>query len=304
MTHKRAFTLIELLVVIAIIAILAAILFPVFAQAKASAKKAASISNLKQIGIATQMYLADNDDIYPIYQVPVSASYGWSWGSLWAVPATWVAAANPPAAVRQMHELFVDNTIQPYMKSLHMMAEPVGTLDTTQAASLVGTVPAAIQTSTNYTYNGLLQSYSATAVTSPAELTVWWNGQGKTNMRGIGQANPDLICSDWTQPCVYRPKTSSCSSATNGAWSITWDWPSSNNWDVHNGGLIYAYADTHVKFRRIGVRSTALTDPRTDPHARYNGTSANTQWYDEFFCHSYLFRPDFDFSSWDPATEG
>jgi prepilin-type N-terminal cleavage/methylation domain-containing protein len=62
---KKAFTLIELLVVIAIIAILAAILFPVFAQAKTAAKKAVSISNQKQIGLAIIQYTADYDDIYP-----------------------------------------------------------------------------------------------------------------------------------------------------------------------------------------------------------------------------------------------
>jgi prepilin-type N-terminal cleavage/methylation domain-containing protein len=61
---KRAFTLIELLVVIAIIAILAAILFPVFAQAKEAAKKTTSLSNVKQLGTSTSMYLADNDDSY------------------------------------------------------------------------------------------------------------------------------------------------------------------------------------------------------------------------------------------------
>jgi len=59
---RRAFTLIELLVVIAIIAILAAILFPVFAQAKAAAKKTACLSNQRQIGIALQMYITENDD--------------------------------------------------------------------------------------------------------------------------------------------------------------------------------------------------------------------------------------------------
>ena len=67
MKHRRsAFTLIELLVVIAIIAILAAILFPVFAQAKASAKKAASISNFKQMGLGMLMYSGDADDKFPI----------------------------------------------------------------------------------------------------------------------------------------------------------------------------------------------------------------------------------------------
>jgi prepilin-type N-terminal cleavage/methylation domain-containing protein len=60
---KRAFTLIELLVVIAIIAILAAILFPVFAQAKEAAKKTVCLSNMKQIGLGLQMYLNDDDDV-------------------------------------------------------------------------------------------------------------------------------------------------------------------------------------------------------------------------------------------------
>ena len=65
MRTRKAFTLIELLVVIAIIAILAAILFPVFAQARNAAKKTASISNLKQLGPGTQMYNNDADACYP-----------------------------------------------------------------------------------------------------------------------------------------------------------------------------------------------------------------------------------------------
>jgi len=63
---KKAFTLIELLVVIAIIAILAAILFPVFAQAKEAAKKTACLSNAKQIGIAFTLYAVDADDRLPL----------------------------------------------------------------------------------------------------------------------------------------------------------------------------------------------------------------------------------------------
>lgn len=62
---QRAFTLIELLVVIAIIAILAAILFPVFAQAKTAAKKTADLSNLKQNMTATLIYTSDYDDYLP-----------------------------------------------------------------------------------------------------------------------------------------------------------------------------------------------------------------------------------------------
>src|SRR5215467_6546992 len=62
MAKRRGFTLIELLVVIAIIAILAAILFPVFAQARESARKTTCLSNLKQLGIGMAMYASDNDD--------------------------------------------------------------------------------------------------------------------------------------------------------------------------------------------------------------------------------------------------
>jgi len=63
--NRKGFTLIELLVVIAIIAILAAILFPVFAQAKAAAKKTADLSNLKQHITAVTMYAGDSDDFMP-----------------------------------------------------------------------------------------------------------------------------------------------------------------------------------------------------------------------------------------------
>lgn len=65
MRFQKAFTLIELLVVIAIIAILAAILFPVFARAKESAKRTACLSNSRQQGTALIMYLTDYDDIMP-----------------------------------------------------------------------------------------------------------------------------------------------------------------------------------------------------------------------------------------------
>lgn len=68
---RKAFTLIELLVVIAIIAILAAILFPVFAQAKMAAKKTVDLSNGKQIGLAFLMYANDWDDFFPLTSFPV-----------------------------------------------------------------------------------------------------------------------------------------------------------------------------------------------------------------------------------------
>lgn len=63
---RRGFTLIELLVVIAIIAILAAILFPVFAQAREQARGVSCLSNMKQVGTATALYLQDYDETFPM----------------------------------------------------------------------------------------------------------------------------------------------------------------------------------------------------------------------------------------------
>lgn len=67
---RRGFTLIELLVVIAIIAILAAILFPVFAQAREKARATACFNNEKQIGLALNTYLSDWDDTFPLNRFP------------------------------------------------------------------------------------------------------------------------------------------------------------------------------------------------------------------------------------------
>ncbi|BDI30989.1 hypothetical protein CCAX7_30400 [Capsulimonas corticalis] len=76
----KAFTLIELLVVIAIIAILAAILFPVFAQAREKARQTMCISNEKQMGLALMQYTQDADETYPIGQYkPVGAADFFDW---------------------------------------------------------------------------------------------------------------------------------------------------------------------------------------------------------------------------------
>lgn len=107
---KKAFTLIELLVVIAIIAILAAILFPVFAQAKLAAKKTSDLSNLKQIGTSLYIYVNDYDDVLPPYRTkhipnPFSGS-----------PYVFGDSAN---------RTFLSQLLQPYEKSYAIWMSPL-----------------------------------------------------------------------------------------------------------------------------------------------------------------------------------
>lgn len=119
---KKAFTLIELLVVIAIIAILAAILFPVFAQAKVAAKKAASISNQKQIGLGVIMYAADNDDMYPRND---DCQAGSSLNpALNSTPFDYAACAGGGPYMYRMNHYAWQKWIMPYVKNLGLFEHP------------------------------------------------------------------------------------------------------------------------------------------------------------------------------------
>src|SRR3712207_739986 len=102
---RRGFTLIELLVVIAIIAILAAILFPVFAKARESARKASCQSNLKQIGLAINMYTADYDETMP--NNPYSTVPGVQGGTDDCISGT----------TRHSYRGWISNVLMPYAKN-------------------------------------------------------------------------------------------------------------------------------------------------------------------------------------------
>jgi len=112
---KRAFTLIELLVVIAIIAILAAILFPVFAQAKLAAKKTSGLSAVKQIGLGLNIYVNDYDDTIPPYRqngTKINPTY-----------QKLLAAGDPRAATmlangaNAVNAIFFNQMLDPYIKN-------------------------------------------------------------------------------------------------------------------------------------------------------------------------------------------
>ncbi len=114
--QRKAFTLIELLVVIAIIAILAAILFPVFAQAKLAAKKTKGLAQFKQVGTGAQIYLGDSDDTL----------FGYRWSNstdninpyYLSLPAgSPIKAKYDSDGVSTRRAVFFNQMLQPYLKS-------------------------------------------------------------------------------------------------------------------------------------------------------------------------------------------
>jgi len=138
---KKAFTLIELLVVIAIIAILAAILFPVFAQAKVAAKKAVSISNQKQLGLALVMYAGDYDDLYPRQDgctLNDSLETKWNVQPTGTNPAPWCGGSSSTPGVYAFRDNHYSwgKWVMPYVKTASLFVHPV-------FAPIFGTTPTA-----------------------------------------------------------------------------------------------------------------------------------------------------------------
>lgn len=310
---SAGFTLIELLVVIAIIAILAAILFPVFAQAKAAAKKTASLSNLKNLGTAANIYSADHDDLFPITYAPEDPASGaseYSWGRFIATPASYVQATFGPARMNVVNS-FVYNNILPYTKNEQIFSDPVGQKLTVNVYYSPTPPAGANLVAKSYSYNGLLNGYSGSATGNPSTVPLFWTAGGKRATIGSGNVSPDLICRFPSQPCVYTPTSFPAASCgpnnTNGIQSSVYTTSGGFGWDMHTQSQIFAFTDSSAKSRKSGVYSSGNTDPRRDPFAFWNGTQVPVRrWWTSAggtACHAYLFRPDIDINSNnDPAV--
>jgi general secretion pathway protein G len=186
---RRAFTLIELLVVIAIIAILAGILFPVFAEAKRKAREITCVSNLRQIGTSVQLYMSDNDDKYP-YMVDASDKYV---QTIWGGNPDWQAQINGMSMMQ--------DTLAEYSKSKEIFRCPSdnGTF------TLEQNFPQPFLTSPNLyqTYGSsyfmrteiVFRSLSGTQFEAPAQVNYIFDGAGNWHGDGRGLLPSDDIVS-------------------------------------------------------------------------------------------------------------
>ena len=279
---KQAFTLIELLVVIAIIAILAAILFPVFAQARESARKTSCLSNFKQYNLGRAMYTQDYDEVNPIafpFNNPQNTIY------------TSPPALRPPATTARM--VLWANSIQPYIKNYQLYgcgSSAIWSINPVPNAPLI-----------HPTYNGMLNVYPEAAIPQPAAALSFWGGMLKNQLTGYALASP-VFSSGLTgtgAPVTYQPCTrnaagscTSCSSAPGGrSYPILFNGPSNYNAWVHHQGDNYGFVDGHVKYR---AQTRGVTNT---PWASINASTGNVVTngsYSYYWdgCHAYLFRPD------------
>jgi prepilin-type N-terminal cleavage/methylation domain-containing protein/prepilin-type processing-associated H-X9-DG protein len=183
--ERNGFTLLELLVVIAVIVILAAILFPVFAQAREKARQAACLSNMKQIGTATMLYVQDYDDTYPLWR-PNSDMPSWIWTP--GPDGTWEQMPTKRWGNVATHTVAV--TLLPYLKIRNVFECPSdpGTLLVTATRAMPDWDPRFARHS--YDWNdGLSLGYS-------------WPGYPKPGATGP-QGKP-IMMAEVSRPCLLQ----------------------------------------------------------------------------------------------------
>lgn len=244
---KKAFTLIELLVVIAIIAILAAILFPVFAQAKFAAKKTVDLSNAKEIGTAVKLYLTDSDDAMPIF-------YAYN--------------SDPNIYANKTHH-GTEVLLLPYTKSQEIFKSPLdngGPYLANEVGQAKGAptywkaygtsyrfgkcnfTVAANESSGNNSFYDKSWSVTDTQYADPANTRVI-----RLEMFGIFEKKNDPDCSRYGYDCGYF-----------------------SNWDPSGGSMIFA--DSHAKhISGTGGFDNTLVDP--DGHRSGDPNPDSGSWY-------------------------
>lgn len=247
---RHAFTLIELLVVIAIIAILAAILFPVFAQARNQARQASCISNLKQLATGQLMYLQDYDEKFAkwhtdlMWQTPIRTDAMWMQEIYPYVKNAGVyACANDSRSLNNSNGWEYAKTAQTdptWFKSSYGMSEYLLNQGGNQARKIseVGYVAQTVMMTDSQ--GPLIHDWDGVCGTNPPHQKGW----ERTWFANLGQWTPDG-CTD--------------------------TWPAFKQYSRHKEGSIIAYVDghagfmNHLAFKKEGNRSRPIYNPSDQP---------------------------------------
>ncbi len=294
--RKRAFTLIELLVVIAIIAILAAILFPVFAQAKLAAKKASDLSNTKQIALCANIYTTDTDDVLP--------TLWWNLGVCLPLDPT-------QCNYRQMWQF----AVYPYLKNYDILTAPgetksgqalkdsfnisygynYGYLSTLCVAndSYSQSVLGCPATDPGSPGSGQFYlSISATAVTRPAQIVMFADGGGK-----------DFLNATTIGSMVNAPDAWPSEKYFYGPVQVGWGKNCSNYYYKPNGQVSSGkWADTDGFAPRFGdTGNVCFVDSHAAPKKAGN-MATGTNWTANGLCTA-LRVTDYGKYQWDPRYE-
>jgi prepilin-type N-terminal cleavage/methylation domain-containing protein/prepilin-type processing-associated H-X9-DG protein len=248
MRKQQAFTLIELLVVIAIIAILAAILFPVFAQAREKARQATCVSNQKELALAVLMYTQDYDETYPLANYP-------------APPSIDAGLTNS-----RFHWY---NMVEPYIKGGY----------TRTAASAVGTAPGqklsiyvcpdypgethafGLNPSWSYVINMYLSPPRAQNASTP-DVPPAWAAVAPLTLAGVDAPAQVVLTAEGSGSRVYTPGNDTGNYPYYPEYSAAKDTSLTYIYarTRHSGGSVYALTDGHAKWFRSPVPSYTSPD--------------------------------------------
>jgi prepilin-type N-terminal cleavage/methylation domain-containing protein len=228
----KGFTLIELLVVIAIIALLAAILFPVFARARENARRVSCLSNMKQIGLGLLQYAQDYDETLPTMDTSIQGS---------SLPTTTLKHYSIPgnSTFRYATSPY-QNWIQevyPYVKSWQIFRCPSARNGVYTPLNLAG-YEAEGDSNSSYLVNGVLLQRNLSALTQSSTL-IWaqdfLNNWNVAVVRPAYQDRPGFP----TFPAVFPQRST----------ERFVDWVNSHQFDTHFEGRSLLYVDGHAKWR-------------------------------------------------------